>query len=244
MGAYGGRVDIGHVPDITEMTDLDKKASSDALHVLESMRGLFATGIMTIPPLDPYEDKDLKPLRFTNKDSKLITGQMKIQEVKVEGAKAFKINSLQLRMNTLRTDVDFIIPSLHGHVSFHFDLYLGGILPVRLDLKVNFNVTGISVVGALGTEEVDHEGKKVFQVQAMQGKFHADDIHLSLEGVGRKLIQDILNFLNESKILDNSPEVKFIKRRVNNYVAHILMTKVNKALEGFTVAQLKAYILG
>lgn len=39
---------------------------------------------------------------------------MKIQ-VKVEGAKAFKINSLQLRMSTLRTDFDFMIPSLHGH---------------------------------------------------------------------------------------------------------------------------------
>nr|XP_032516328.1 uncharacterized protein LOC116769372 [Danaus plexippus plexippus] len=146
-------------------------------------------------------------------------------------------------MSTLRTDFDFMIPSLHGHVSFHLDLNLGGILPLRLDDKVNFNIKGISVVGAVGTAEVDHEGKKVYQVQTMQGKFHADAVHLYL-GVGSKLIQDILNFLNKSKILDNSPEVKFIKRRVNDYFARILKTKVNEALERLTLAQIKAYILG
>ncbi|OWR47124.1 hypothetical protein KGM_204298 [Danaus plexippus plexippus] len=165
LGAYGGRVDIGQVPNITELTDVDKKASIDALRVVESMRSLLPTGIMTF--------------LFTNKDFRLIT----------------------------------------------------------------FNIKGISVVGAVGTAEVDHEGKKVYQVQTMQGKFHADAVHLYL-GVGSKLIQDILNFLNKSKILDNSPEVKFIKRRVNDYFARILKTKVNEALERLTLAQIKAYILG
>ncbi|XP_069354268.1 uncharacterized protein [Maniola hyperantus] len=220
------------------MTAEDKKACYGIRRLLELLRGSFPTGIYGIPPLDPYFNNNLTRLTI---NVPFLTGEIDVAKITITGLQAFKIELIELRLDTIRSDFIFTVPLLNGVVYFQAYLELAGVFPLSVNGTLRVNLQNVTVEGAVGISEKISPPKHYYTLKTLQVYFHAENIKVSVDGLN--LERDILESLQSVDSLGSSFLQEPIKKVINYYVGHEILKQVNNIIENFTVEQIKAYLL-
>ncbi|XP_014360392.2 uncharacterized protein LOC106712382 isoform X1 [Papilio machaon] len=240
-GPYEGLYKIGNISNnYLPLTKEDLRASKRGAQVLHNVKTFIETGFYTLPPLDPYYKDSLQPLVIA--DDKHLSLTAKLSHFNVTGLVAFTSDLLEIRYGNGRVDYRIAVPQVKINTIAHINLLVGRIFEFRADGVLSVLLNDVVVRGALQVVQVPRHGNRVYQLQGQHTRLHVGDVKAKFEpylkgpghkssalGYGSDTWDDCLHLLLE---------------HINEFLAKLVFHQANEILDGPTVNQINAYLLG